>query len=587
MYFYEVRSYKLFKSMNQLNQLFSFFSKSEKKKLSFLFLMMFISALFELIGLSLIIPIITLGLKQNLTDIFFFNNLINFFRINSETQLTFFVLIFVLVQILKVSFLLWYLWFENKYVYSFKEKLSSKLFKKYLFGEYSNILRDSSSKILRNITYSVDLVTIYLFNFLKISLDTTLLFFISCFLLYYNFELSIYIFILIILFSFLYNFGLRNKLLKYGKLKQIYLQKRLQFLQESFENIKYLKVTGRENFFFDKFKDKNIKIFNLSTASEFLKHIPKPLLELFAICILLSFLYFSLEVNQTDTIDIFQNLAIFSAAFLKLMPSLNRILSGYQSLKNSYPGVENLSKEIETCQTPQAYYEDQNSRKFLFKKKIDIFIEKFKHEKKRGFELKNIKFQINKGDKVGIVGESGAGKSTLLDILIGLQKPQLGNIKIDEKSIYSNLNGWQKLIGYVPQRVGLLEDDLRNNIIFGNTKNSSTDEKLMEIIQKTNLTNFFNNLDHGLDSMILEKGQNISGGEIQRIGICRAIYNNPQLLIFDEFTSSLDDQTERQILNEIELFEDKTMILVSHKKSILTFCKKIFELKDGNINQIQ
>jgi ABC-type multidrug transport system fused ATPase/permease subunit len=171
--------------------------------------------------------------------------------------------------------------------------------------------------------------------------------------------------------------------------------------------------------------------------------------------------------------------------------------------------------------------------------------------------------------------------------LIGLQKPQLGNIKIDEKPIYSNLNGWQKLIGYVPQRVGLLEDDLRNNIIFGNEKNSSTDEKLMEIIQKTNLTNFFNNLDHGLDSMILEKGQNISGGEIQRIGICRAIYNNPQLLIFDEFTSSLDDQTERQILNEIELFEDKTMILVSHKKSILKFCNKIFELKDGNINQIQ
>ena len=546
--------------------------------------MMLLSALFELIGFSLIIPIITLGLKQDLSNISIFTNLTNFFNIDNDNVLTFFISVFILSQIVKACFVIWYLWFENKYIYSFQQKLSSKLFKKHLFSEYKKILKESSSKTLRNITYSVNMVTVYLFNFLKISLDTILLIFITFFLLSYNFEITIYIYALILVFALLYNFSLRNKLQKFGKLRQLYFQERLQTIQESFENIKYLKVTGKELFFDEKFNDKNTKLFNLSSIAEFLKNIPKPLLELFAVCILLLFLYFSLEVYSNETIDVFQNLAIFLAAFIKLMPSINRILSGFQSLKHAYPEVENLSYEIKSLQVHQ---ENKGDKNFLFQDQISINIKNFTHEKERGFELKDINFKIFKGDKVGIIGESGSGKSTLLDLIIGLQKPKLGSIIVDETPIQSNLNGWQKLLGYVPQRVGLLEDSLRNNIIFGSKVTSSTDASIMAMIKKTNLTNFFNNLDKGLDSTIFEKGQNISGGEIQRIGICRAIYNNPQLLIFDEFTSSLDDETERQILKEIELFQDKTMILVSHKKSTLKFCEKIFQLKDGKINQIQ
>ena len=141
--------------------------------------MMLLSALFELIGFSLIIPIITLGLKQDLSNISIFTNLTNFFNIDNDNVLTFFISVFILSQIVKACFVIWYLWFENKYIYSFQEKLSSKLFKKHLFSEYKKILKESSSKTLRNITYSVNMVTVYLFNFLKISLDTILLIFIT------------------------------------------------------------------------------------------------------------------------------------------------------------------------------------------------------------------------------------------------------------------------------------------------------------------------------------------------------------------------------------------------------------------------
>ena len=185
--------------MKQINKLLTFFSKSEKKKLLILYLMMSLSALFELIGFSLIVPIITLGLKQDLSNIPIFFNLINFININNDNMLTFFILVFVSVQILKVAFMIWYLWFENKYIYSFQEKLSSKLCKKYLFNEYKKILKESSSKILRNITYSVNLVTVYLFHFLKISLDGILLIFITFFLFTFNFKITLFIVILILL----------------------------------------------------------------------------------------------------------------------------------------------------------------------------------------------------------------------------------------------------------------------------------------------------------------------------------------------------------------------------------------------------
>ena len=569
--------------MLQIKKLFSFFSNSEKTKLILLFCMMFLSSIFELIGFSLIIPIINIGLDNSLSNLNFFNNFSNFFKVNPELQLLFFILLFVSVQILKVSFLIWYLWFENNYIYNFKQSLSAKLFKKYLFGKYSVILKESSSKVIRNITYSVDLVTAFLFNFLKISLESILLISIGFFLLFFNFKLTVYIFLLILIFVLLYNLSLRNRLTNYGKLRQIFVKKRLQFVQESFENLKYLKVSKKEKFFFEKFKEKNKGISNLSIISEFLKNLPKPLLELFAIFLLLFFLYFSIEINKTPTLGVFQNLAIFIAAFLKLMPSLNRILSGFQSLKNTYPEVENLSEEIKNSDIDK---EALNINKFNFDEKIEITIENFKHEKNRGFEFKNLNMVISQGDNIGIVGESGSGKSTLLDIISGLQTPNIGNVKVDGKSVFLNINGWQNLIGYVPQKVGLLEDNLRNNILFGNQKTINSDEKIIDLINKTNLTKFFKSLDKGLDSMILEKGQNISGGEIQRIGICRALYNNPKLLIFDEFTSSLDEQTERKLMDEINLFYNKTMIFVTHKKGTLKNCNKIFELKDGKIKQI-
>ena len=197
--------------------------------------------------------------------------------------------------------------------------------------------------------------------------------------------------------------------------------------------------------------------------------------------------------------------------------------------------------------------------------------------------MNNIKFEIKRGEKIGIIGPSGSGKSTLMDIISGILKPEKGDIKVDEKSIFSNLRGWQDLIGYIPQKIFILDDSLKNNIIFGFDKNKIDEKILLKLIHKINLTQLLERLPKGLDSKLGEKGLNISAGEIQRIGIARALIYNPTIIFLDEATSSLDIYTETQILEELNQFKDKTFISVAHRINTLKNCDNIYRLDKGTI----
>ena len=185
---------------------------------------------------------------------------------------------------------------------------------------------------------------------------------------------------------------------------------------------------------------------------------------------------------------------------------------------------------------------------------------------------------------MGVVGRSGSGKSTLIDILIGLYKPEKGKILVDNQNIEKNIKGWQSNIGCVPQEVFIFDDTLKKNIAFGINSSNIDEKRLKQSIEFSFLKEFTENLENGLDTEIGEKGAKVSGGQRQRIGIARAIYNNPDILIFDESTNALDNFTEKKILNEIHLLKGKkTIILISHKKENLKNCDKILDLDEKYI----
>ena len=207
------------------------------------------------------------------------------------------------------------------------------------------------------------------------------------------------------------------------------------------------------------------------------------------------------------------------------------------------------------------------SRQFFYKKNL-------KHL------FQNTSIEFNKSSKIGIIGPSGSGKSSLINIICGFIKHD-GFIRVDGKSIYENLSGWQKNIGYIPQKIVILNDTLRENILFG-LKKKCTQQDIVNILKKVNLLQFYKKLPLGINTVLKQDGFNVSGGEIQRIGIARAIINNPEILILDEATSALDTFTENKILKEISLLK-KTIIIVSHRISSLMFCDKIYSIENNKL----
>ena len=255
-----------------------------------------------------------------------------------------------------------------------------------------------------------------------------------------------------------------------------------------------------------------------------------------------------------------------------------RILSMMQSIKGLQASVDMLNNELE-------YYENNKKENFKnsFNEKISLNKNiKFKnvyfsYDQKKEI-LKDFSFEINKSEIIGIYGKSGSGKSTLVDLLTGLLTPDKGEILIDErfKLNQNNIPEWQKKIGYVSQNVFLFDKSLRENIAFGQENDAIDDKKIWNILRKTALLDVITDLNVEVG----EKGIKFSGGQVQRMGIARELYRNPELLILDEATNSLDKQTENLILESIkDLKKSTTIIIISHKESTLKVCDEIINLE--------
>jgi ABC-type multidrug transport system fused ATPase/permease subunit len=200
------------------------------------------------------------------------------------------------------------------------------------------------------------------------------------------------------------------------------------------------------------------------------------------------------------------------------------------------------------------------------------------------FALKGLNISIRKGDSIGFVGPSGSGKSTLVDIVLGLLTPTSGEVQVDKKNIQTGLRSWQDQIGYVPQSVYLTDDTLRNNVAFGIPSDQIDEGAVARAVQAAQLDTFVANQPHGLDTVVGERGVRLSGGQLQRIGIARALYHDPSVLVLDEATSALDTLTEKGVMDSVEALQgSKTLLIVAHRLSTVEHCSRLYQLDRGRV----
>ena len=561
--------------------LFKLFEKKDKKKVLFLFILMGLASILELLSLGMILPISTLFISPGVENNQFINFVLKNFSLSRESLIYFLIFIFSFIYLFKIIFLVFISWYEQKFLNNFKFNLSNKFFKNYINKDYSFFIGKNTSEFLRNIMSEIDHLIRFYMSTLLVSLETIILTAIFIFLLFINPYVTVITFLIFFVVGTIYISLFKNNIKDWGYTRQSLEKKRIQFLQEGFGAVKEIKMMEREIFFYSKFFEQNLQLANISLKINFLNQLPRHILEFFAILtIVIIFIFLSKTTIQFS--DTFSILALYLAAAFRIMPSSNRIMNNLQMIKFCYPAVEVLTKEAETFEIDL----DKGKKKkeiLSFNSEISVDIKKFSYPNNKKFEVKNIFLKIPINKKIGIIGTSGSGKSTIVEIITGILKPNIGDLKVDGKSIHEEENNWKNKVAYIPQKIFILDDTLKNNILFGAQNKDYDDKYIIELLKKTNLYDLFKRLPSGLKHNLGEKGLNLSGGEIQRVGIARALVGDPQIIILDEATSSLDTFTENNILEEIYKLKNKTIISVAHRIGTLKKSDIIYKVENGEI----
>jgi len=470
---------------------------------------------------------------------------------------------------------------QSKFLFHIFPDISQRLFDKYLRMPYNFHLQRNSAELIKNILNEANL-----FNQTTVGLMVTLseslvIFAIVTLMIFVQPLAAIMVGVIFIICFSMYFFFLRKKMILWGETRQYHDGLRIQHVQQGLGSIKEIKLFGREAGFSSIFKKHNFGNADVLRKQYFMREVPRLGIESIAVVALAMVVVVISFGDESETL--IPTLALFAAAAFRVMPSLNRIIVMSSAVNFGESVVVNLKKELRLT---EENFIDSGIKDFALKDEITVEHIDFKYLKENDFILKDINFNIKKGEMIGFIGGSGSGKTTLIDIILGLLEPSSGSIMIDGKNINANMRSWQSSIGYVPQEVYLIDNTLKNNIAVGLSEEDINENKIIKAYKDAQLDSFISNLNDGVETVVGERGSRISGGQRQRIGIARALYNNPKILVMDESTSALDPKTEKDILETINKLKGKlTILMITHRESSLKYCDRIIKITDGKIKE--
>ena len=571
--------------MQTVKKINKILNSNQKRNFYILLIVTAFVSFLDLIGIGAILPVlIVLSDTQFIKNEYIIYILENFNFLNEGNFLFFTIYFLLFIFLFKIGLSLIFNLIKYKILFGFYQKITTRLMKTYLNLTYSEFIKLKVFEKTNIIKTEVEYFVLGVIDpFLVLFLELLTVIFIFVFLIYYDTQLSVKLIFIIVLpvICMVYFFG--KKMKKLGAQRHdLNNQLQLQTTQGLY-GIKDIKLSSKENVLIEKFDKLMLNMSKTTSAIYYWQALPRHILEMITILAFIIIAFIGLN-NEKEFSELLVTLGIFAAAAFRIMPSLNRVVVSFNSIKQTMKVINVIYEDLKLDKKINQNNLDLNESEAHLLRDIDLIEIKnlnFKFENTSNFLIKDLNLKINKGSYVGIYGKSGSGKTTFVDLFSGLLIPDSGIIKFDNQDITEHSKLWKRSISYVPQFIYVNNASIRENIAFGN---AIDDKKVIESLKYSQLLEDVNALPNGIATIIGENGKNLSGGQIQRMGIARALYRDSKILIFDESTNSLDLDTENQFMEIIKNIKGgKIILLISHKMSILKNCDIVYELTGKNL----
>ena len=566
--------------------LWKFISRRRKKELFFLLLLTKFSGILEIFTLTSIIPFLNVLINpENLLQ----NRLIINLGLSTEKQLfIIFPLLFGSLALIASLTRILNLWFNGRVSAKIGTEFSIRSFKNILCQDYEYHLNQKSNEVINSLSIEMSRIPDLINSILRLITASILLISLLIGLLLINWQATLSSGIILGLIYLYILYFCKERLNQNGKRIANRNDLQLKYIQEGLGSIKEIILNQTYNIYINNYRKNDLPLKLAQVENKFLAIVPRFLIE--GILLFIISIYVLYLINFTSQ-GISNNFPIIGALVLggsKIFPLFQMI---YASLAAIQVQRTSLNRIVKYLQLQDSTFDLNKRFNSKFNNDITFKNVNFKYKNNGKNVLKNISFTISKGEKIGIFGTTGSGKSTLLDLFMGLNKPSKGNIFVDgydinDKKNISKLKSWHQSISHVPQKMYFTNATIAENIAFGVPKKEINMERIHTVSELAKISEFIESSPLGYDSLIGERGVNLSGGQLQRIAIARALYRSPKVLILDEITSALDTQTEKEVLSSIRTLDKSiTIIVIAHRKSTLKNCDKIIQIENGQIQK--
>lgn len=572
-------------------------NRKQKKQSLKVLAIIIVSSWLEMIGVSAVLPFVQAIISPEvLLQNAYIQKILRLFNIEASTKTLLLVIGIgmMLVYVIKNLFMIFSLFLQNDYNTKIQKDLSNTMLHSYMNRPYTFFLETNSSIIMRGSTDNIFGIYQILSSIMSMSAEIISVIMIGIYIVFTDFWTAIAALLLMLTIVGGIVFFFRPTIKRIGQKNMEVVAAKNKAIYQAVSGIKEIFVMQRQKYFEKEYEQTSEIHRNVQRNYGFISACPDRIVEGICISGLIGVICIRLLTSE-EMLNFIPKLAVFAMAAFKVLPSVGKISSRMSSiiyyrpmLLDTYNNMKEVNEYVEEqkkyIQKNSTYKDSIRNLRFVSHLLINQVVWKYKNQQKE--VLSKTTLVIEKGQSVGLIGASGAGKTTLVDMILGLLKPQEGSIEMDGIDIYTIPHEWSHMVGYVPQAVFLMDDTVRNNVCFGLKIDDKNDEMVWEALERAQLKAFIQSLPNGLDTIVGERGVKFSGGQRQRIAIARALYCKPEILILDEATAALDNETEAAVMESIDLLQGQiTMIIVAHRLTTIKKCDVVYEIVDGQAIQ--